>query len=147
MHENEPYYLHCASKCTVCIVPIMCLKLKSIKSTLGERGGSVAARWSAAELSQRRTRELSTKDTCHLESHWVEKCTAAGQQRFWLRPGTTLRRRQAGEGLEVGTHGDRFVKEGLGKWETFTVFVIVAKVLSVSPDSTEETFLFPHRVS
>lgn len=67
MHEKGAYYLHCASEYTVCIVLIMCFKLKSIKSTLG--GRPAADRWSAAELSQLRTRELSTKDTCHLESH------------------------------------------------------------------------------
>lgn len=57
MYEKEPYYLLCASDCTVCIVLIVCFKLKSIKSTPGrrarrsplERGRAVGAQDKGAE--------------------------------------------------------------------------------------------------
>lgn len=99
MHKEGPYYLHCASKCTVCIVLIMCFKLKSIKSTLGgwarcssvEQGRAVAAQ----------DKELSTKDTCHLESHWVEKCTAAAEQHLWLELNATFQTKAGWTDLDV----------------------------------------------
>jgi len=98
MHEKKPHYLHCSSKCSVCIVLIVCFKLECIKST--RAGRAVAARWSAAKLSQLRTWGLSTKDTCHLESRRLEECTAAAEQPLWLQFNTSFQT-GAGKGLQV----------------------------------------------
>ncbi|TNN77834.1 hypothetical protein EYF80_011891 [Liparis tanakae] len=72
--------------------------LQCIKST--RAGRAVAARWSAAELSQLRTWGLSTKDTCHLESRRLEECTAAAEQPLWLQFNTSFQT-GAGKGLQV----------------------------------------------
>lgn len=72
LHEQEPHYLHCVLKCTACIVLIMCFKLKSIKAVWEGR-----VRSSGAQRSCGRTRQLSTKDTCHLERRWAATGSAA----------------------------------------------------------------------
>lgn len=86
---NKQTYHHGASVCTDGIV--LFVWLNSIQTKLPWGDGPAAARWSAAELSQLRTSKLSTKDTCHLETHWVEKSTAAAEQPSWIELNTTLK--------------------------------------------------------